>query len=90
MKDKLSQSQQFDRILREKLLFLALHDPVPPDVPLFELGLDSIGAVALLTELEDAFGIAFDDELLDIELFSGAAHLWERVEHLSACSTADH
>ncbi|MDX2525276.1 phosphopantetheine-binding protein [Streptomyces europaeiscabiei] len=72
---------EFEKIVREQLLLLSPSDPIPLDRSLFELGLDSVGAVTLLAELEDTFGIEFDDELLDVELFSTVTHLWRAVEN---------
>jgi acyl carrier protein len=73
----------FEKIIRQRLPAIPLDDPVPPDQSLFELGLDSVGAVTLLTELEDHFNIQFDDHLLDLDLFSGVSYLWQAVQRLS-------
>jgi acyl carrier protein len=73
----------FEKIVRQRLSAIPADSPIPPDQSLFELGLDSVGAVTLLTELEDHFDIQFDDELLHLELFSGVTHLWQAIRRLS-------
>ncbi|MET8139912.1 phosphopantetheine-binding protein [Sphaerisporangium sp. NPDC005288] len=73
----------FETLLRQHLSAIPADNPIPPDQSLFELGLDSVGAVTLLTELEDHFDIQFDDEVLDLQLFSGVTYLWQAVRKLS-------
>jgi acyl carrier protein len=76
---------EFERIIRERLPAVPPDTRIPPDQPLFELGLDSVGAVALIAELEDGFDILVEDDLLEPDLFCGAEHLWNVVERLAAC-----
>ncbi|MET7403669.1 acyl carrier protein [Dactylosporangium sp. AC04546] len=75
---------EFEALLREQLHDLPRHDPIPAGTSLIELGLDSLGAVSLITEAEEAFGVSFGEELLDPRFFSSAAHLWSVVERLRA------
>jgi acyl carrier protein len=49
--------------------------PFPDDRDLFELGLDSLNAVRMLLEIEEAFGIAFPEEEIKAELFSSVKSL---------------
>jgi acyl carrier protein len=46
-------------------LAAAARAPVPADVPLGELGLESVGLVEWFYAAEDAYGVEFDAEVLD-------------------------
>ncbi|PWI44823.1 phosphopantetheine-binding protein [Streptomyces sp. ICBB 8177] len=50
------------------------------DDDLAALGLDSMGVVQLLADLEDGFGVELSDELLTEETFSTVGALWAAVE----------
>ena len=76
----------FDELLRAHLSGIASADPVPDEVPLVDLGLDSAGLVSLLADLEDRFCIAFPDELIGVETFYSAASLWAVVRRLRSVS----
>ncbi|MGC5664461.1 phosphopantetheine-binding protein [Micromonospora sp. WMMD723] len=71
----------FEAILRRYLAALSVGEDIPAE-PLLDLGLDSLRATALLTELENEFGVDFGDEVLDPALFSSAGHLWAVVQEL--------
>lgn len=73
---------EFDDLLRAELPLLGPGAPLAPDDFLLDLGLDSMGAVSVITGIEDLYGISLDEELLDPELLSTAAHLWATVERL--------
>jgi acyl carrier protein len=68
--------QTYDQILRASLPLLPVGVPLQPDAKLTDLGLDSLGTVSLLIDLEDAFGIVVPDELLTAESFATADALW--------------
>ncbi len=73
-------SPEFDEILRRHL---PLQDgPIDAATPLADLGLDSLGTVSLVMELEEALGIAIPDELLVPDTFASAQSLWSAVAHL--------
>ncbi|SDZ35541.1 acyl carrier protein [Amycolatopsis xylanica] len=55
---------------------------VEPDAALAGLGLDSLGTVNLVLELEDSLGVSIPDELLVRETFLSAATLWTAVSGL--------
>lgn len=55
---------------------------VPPDAVLADLGLDSLGTVSLVMELEDSLDISIPDELLVGETFHTAKTLWVAVSGL--------
>ncbi|MDI5964562.1 phosphopantetheine-binding protein [Streptomyces sp. SL13] len=48
------------------------------------LGLNSMGIVSLLTDLEDTFGLELPDELITEETFGTVGSLWEVVGGLVA------
>jgi acyl carrier protein len=57
---------------------------IPSDEPLSQLGLDSIGSISLLFDLEETFGIVFPDEALVPDTFSTAASVEAAVAGLLA------
>ena len=52
------------------------------------LGLDSMGVVQLLADLEDGFGVELSDELLTEETFATVGSLWATVEEFVAPALA--
>lgn len=48
------------------------------------LGLDSMGVVQLLTDLEDAYGLELPDEMITEETFQTVGSLWQAVGELIA------
>jgi acyl carrier protein len=75
--------EQFEKLLRTGLSLLPSGSAIPPDRPLIDLGLDSVGVVALVTGIEDTYDVTFGDEILDLELFSSASCLWRAVKRLT-------
>jgi acyl carrier protein len=71
--------ERFEGILREHLRLGSSDTAVSADVPLRDLGLDSMGAVALMFELEDEYGCTFGDDQLIEETFRTAETLWAAV-----------
>ncbi|MCB8978814.1 MAG: acyl carrier protein [Ardenticatenaceae bacterium] len=78
-----------DQVTEKLLTVLSKHlkfadDPqaIPMDKPLDELGLDSMGAVNLLLDLEDSFEISFPGSLLSEDTFKTAANLHKAVASL--------
>jgi acyl carrier protein len=62
-------SRKLEAVLRPHLRFLEGNAPLVPDQPLGELGLDSMAAVNLLLDLEQAFDVQIPDDLLSAETF---------------------
>jgi acyl carrier protein len=52
------------------------------DAPLEALGLDSSAALNLMLDLEDAFGVVFDDSLFTEETFATPQSLWQSLAAL--------
>lgn len=69
-------------VLSKHLRFTENARSIPMDKRLDELGLDSMGAVNLLLDLEDSFAISFPGSLLTEETFSTAANLHKAVYSL--------
>ena len=77
------------RCLRAHLPLLGKDDHVNLAADLFELGLDSMSAIALLLSLEDAFGITFPDELLNPSVFGTGQTLLSAIRDLIAARSVD-
>ncbi|MFJ4849666.1 phosphopantetheine-binding protein [Streptomyces sp. NPDC088733] len=75
-------NQQFEDILRGHLPFLGAQEPLAEDLPLRELGLDSMGTVELLSDLETAYGVHFRDDNLTPATFHTPAALWAVIDGL--------
>jgi acyl carrier protein len=76
-------------VLRGHLRLLAPGAPVPPLAPLRELGLDSMGAMNLLFDLERTFRIVFPDHLVTAESFRDAESLARTVGVLAALAAQE-
>lgn len=72
-------TERFDQILRQHLSNLAPDADLLPDVPLKELGLNSMHAIELLFELEDEFGFQLPDDAMTDDTFATQAALLSRV-----------
>lgn len=70
-------------VLRRHLRSVDSAETIPMNRRLDELGLDSMGAVNLLLDLEDSFAISFPDALLTEETFRTASTLYKSVHSLT-------
>jgi acyl carrier protein len=75
-------SAKIHAVLRPHLRFLEKDAPVPPSENLGKLGLDSMAAINLLFDLEQAFGIQIPDSLLTADAFETAASLEKTIRPL--------
>ncbi|MFC4565989.1 acyl carrier protein [Nocardiopsis mangrovi] len=75
--------EQFESILREHLPFLPADEEIRKDMSLMDAGLDSMGIVELLSKLEAAYDVRFQDEALALETFENAGTLWNTVSGLA-------
>src|SRR2546423_15706426 len=66
----------FEDVLREHLSLLAPDVPLATDSNLSGLGLDSLASIQLLLSLEEAYSVAFPDDLLNADTFDTAGSLW--------------
>lgn len=69
-------------ILNKQLKFSEDAQSIPMEKTLESLGLDSMGAINLLLDIEDEFNISFPGEMLNEETFRTAASLREAVQLL--------
>jgi acyl carrier protein len=69
---------QFERTVSAHLKFLG-DDGLTPDAGLADLGLDSMQAIDLLFDLEDAFDVSLPDSELNETTFATAGNLWGAV-----------
>lgn len=67
---------KFEDLLRRALPFISADEVLGADVSLRDLGLDSMGMVELLADLESGYDVRFRDEALTMETFATAAVLW--------------
>jgi acyl carrier protein len=62
----------------------AASEEFSPDDDLAALGLDSIGMMHLLVDLEEAFGLELPDEVITEETLATVGSLWQMVSGLIA------
>jgi acyl carrier protein len=67
---------KFESTLRNFLPFLDVSEALTPDMSLRDLGLDSMGVVELLADLESGYDVRFRDEALTMETFATPGVLW--------------
>ncbi|MCQ8768461.1 acyl carrier protein [Streptomyces telluris] len=79
---------QFEQLLRKFLPFLAPDEPLESGTALRDLGLDSLGVVELLGNLESTYDVRFLDGALAMENFENPGILWKTVEGLPAGTAA--
>jgi len=74
----------FERVLRRHLTALSTDEPIDGSLALAALGLDSMGTISLMLELEESLLITFPEELLanSREIFATKTSLWAVVESL--------
>ena len=73
---------EFESTLRAHLPDLEPGERLNGDMQLVQYGLDSMGTVTLLVDLESALDLQFPDEALTPETFETVAVLWEQARRL--------
>jgi acyl carrier protein len=76
-------SSEFEATLR-KFLMIPSDRQLAPHESLVQLGLDSMGAVSALLELEQVFSVTFTDDQLVPETFATPQGLWLALSSLPA------
>lgn len=66
---------QFQEILRPHLPY-AVEEELGPDDDLAALGLDSMGVVQLLADIEGGYDVELPDEILNEATFATVGSLW--------------
>ena len=72
---------EYEEVLRQHLPLLG-DEPLYPTTQLADAGLDSLGSVALLLELEETLMTVVPDDRLGPDTFSTAGGLWEMIAAL--------
>jgi acyl carrier protein len=67
--------ERFEQVLRRHLRGIAPDAPIAFDADLVTIGLDSLGTINLLLDLEETFGVSFPSTLLNTETFRTPATL---------------
>ncbi|MDT0345435.1 phosphopantetheine-binding protein [Streptomyces litchfieldiae] len=75
-------STQFEKIVRAHLPALTDGTGLEPTAKLFDLGLNSLGMIALLVALEDEFDVTFPEADLGAETFATPAMLWGVIDRV--------
>ena len=78
----MSWDERFESVVRANVPVLAADQPLLPGASLYDLGLDSMGTIQLLLDLEETFGVTFPDDALKPEVFATPGTLWEVVREL--------
>ncbi|MFI0739134.1 acyl carrier protein [Streptomyces sp. NPDC021100] len=67
---------RFEQVLRRNLPDLPAGDALLPEANLMDLGLDSMGMISLLMDLETEYGVRIPESELTFEAFASVAGLW--------------
>ena len=84
MLDAPAWDQAFEDLLRPHLPLLPADEPLGAELSLRAAGLDSLGTVNLLMDVEDTFGVEVPDDDLSFEVFATPSTLWQLVDRLRA------
>ncbi|MBB5800278.1 acyl carrier protein [Saccharothrix ecbatanensis] len=72
----------FEHLLRGFLSQLPESEPLTAGLDLRAAGLDSLGTVEMLMDIEQTYGVEFPDEALTFEVFATPAALWTAISAL--------
>lgn len=67
--------ERFEQLLRRHLRLVAADEPIPLEASLVSVGLDSIGTINLLLDIEETFNVSLPGALLTPETFRTRATL---------------
>ncbi|MFJ6486750.1 MULTISPECIES: acyl carrier protein [unclassified Streptomyces] len=73
---------KFEDMVRGYLPFFGDDEAFTSDIELRDLGLDSLGTVELLAQLENAYDVRFQDDALSLETFRTPGVLWKALSGL--------
>jgi acyl carrier protein len=76
MSDGVAWPAKYEDVLRQHLPLLDAGQQLHSGAVLVDLGLDSLGVIALLVDLEETFSVVIPDERLGQETFATAGSLW--------------
>jgi acyl carrier protein len=75
MENTLPFREKFERTLRRHLRLVAADEPIPYEANLVSVGLDSLGTINLLLDIEETFNVSLPGALLTPETFRTRATL---------------
>jgi len=76
--------ESFEILLRRAVPDWADGTAIRPDAQLLNGGLDSLAAAGLINDIEEDFGVVFDEDLSDPRLLTTAGYLWSVTSRLLA------
>ncbi|MFE1322876.1 phosphopantetheine-binding protein [Kitasatospora phosalacinea] len=76
--------ERFEESVRRFLPYLPADEELVADAPLRDFGLDSLATVDLLSVLEDAYEVRFQDEALSLATFETPETLWKTLSRIRA------
>ena len=75
-------SQSLEKILRAQARFLAADADITPDMSLASLGIDSLGLIELVFEIEGEFDLEIPPEQITPETFATPASIWRLLHQI--------
>ena len=75
-------ADRFEQVLRKHLRLVAADEPIPLETKLVSIGLDSIGTINLLLDIEEAFTVSLPGSMLTPQTFETRATLQSAVATL--------
>ncbi|MFF4345213.1 phosphopantetheine-binding protein [Kitasatospora sp. NPDC001540] len=78
--------ERFEESVRRFLPYLPADEELVADAPLRDFGLDSLATVDLLSVLEDAYEVRFQDEALSLATFETPETLWKTLSRIRAAA----
>lgn len=69
-------TQSLEKILRAQARFLAADADITPDMSLASLGIDSLGLIELVFEIEGEFDLEIPPKQITPETFATPASIW--------------
>ena len=74
--------ERFEESVRRYLPYLPADEELAADTPLRDFGLDSLATVELLSSLEAAYDVRFQDEALSLATFETPEVLWKTLSRI--------
>jgi acyl carrier protein len=69
--------QNLEKILRAHARFTAADSDIDPDMPLASLGIDSLGIIELVFEIENEFDLEMPPDQITPETFATPRSIWQ-------------
>ncbi|MDF3290273.1 phosphopantetheine-binding protein [Streptomyces silvisoli] len=76
-------NSELEMIVRQNCPDVDDDTPILPSDVLKDLGLDSMGTVTVIVEIEETFGVVFPDDDMSFETFTTMDSLWRTVSRLT-------